>query len=87
MSSNSFPTHDSWAVFSYESVLLEAPACPYANYGERLNKLSRSFILDNFTKIGRKYPNLDQTRQNERRFHVITCMDEWTHVQHSIMTR
>jgi hypothetical protein len=87
MPSKSFRTHYSWAVFSYVSVLLEAPACPYAAYGERLNKISRNFISDNFTKTGRKYPNLDKTGQKQRRFHVITCMDEWTHVQLSIMTR
>jgi hypothetical protein len=86
MTSRSFLTHYSWAVFSYVSVLLEVPACPYATYEEQVNKSSRNFILDNFTKIGRKYPNLDKIGQEQRRFHVITCTDEWTHVQHSIMT-
>jgi hypothetical protein len=50
--------------FSYVSVLLEAPACPYASYEEQLNKSSRNFILDYFTKIGRKYPNLDKNNED-----------------------
>jgi len=87
MPSKSFPTHYSNAVVSYVPVLLGASSCPYATYEEQLNKFSRNFTLDNFTKIGRKCPNLDKTGKKQRRFHVITCTDEWTHVQHSIMTR
>ena len=82
-----FPTHYTWAVFSYVSVLLEAPACLYVTSGEQLNKFSRNFILDSITNTGRKCPNLDKTGQKQRRFHVITYMDEWAHVEHSIMTR
>ena len=44
MPSKSFPTHHSWAAFSYVSVLVDVSVCVYATYGEQLNKLSWNLI-------------------------------------------